>query len=37
MIKQSLKKQTDSLKGSTKGKTIALDKKDKRSSTTNVK
>ena len=37
MIKQSLKKQTDSLKGSAKGKNTALDKKDKRASITNVK
>lgn len=36
MIKQSLKKQTDNLKGSAKGKITALDK-DKRSSITNVK
>ena len=36
MIKQSLKKQTDSLKGAAKGKNTALDK-DKRASITNVK
>ena len=36
MIKQSLKKQTDNLKGLAKGKITALDK-DKRSSITNVK